>query len=95
MPANGGHEIIKTGILSSIHPKWFEQSDPRNGLTLYKELDILCGVFDFEYFSSEIKVELTNHGKVDVHIFEGDRIAEITIESNPYAYVDLSKTSSL
>jgi dUTP pyrophosphatase len=77
--ANGGRTLFKTGIAIEIPRKHYGRIAPRSGLALNNGLDVLGGVVDFDYYPGEIKVLLINHGKIDLHIVKGDRIAQLII----------------
>jgi dUTP pyrophosphatase len=70
--------IFSAGIALEIPNGFVGMIKPRSGLAAKYKLDILAGVVDSGY-RGEILVNLINHGKENVRINHGDRIAQMII----------------
>ncbi len=75
----GHKEIIHTGICFEIPEGHYGRVAPRSGLASKHGIDVLAGVCDEDY-KGEICVILINHGKKEVWIQKGDRVAQFIFE---------------
>lgn len=76
--APGGRILIPTGIAMAIPPGFEGQVRPRSGLALKQGVTLVNspGTIDADY-RGEIGVIVINHGREDVRIADGDRIAQL------------------
>ena len=77
----GQRKLISTGISMECPNGTYGRIAPRLGLAVKYGIDTLGGVIDKD-FRGEIKVILINHGKQDLSIKTGDRIAQMIFEQN-------------
>lgn len=75
----GERRKVPTGIALEIPEGYAGFIWPRSGLAATDGLDTLAGVIDAGY-RGECTVLVINHGSVPVRIFEGSRIAQISIQ---------------
>lgn len=90
--APGDRSLIPTGIALAI-PAGFEgQVRPRSGLALKKGLTLVNspGTIDADY-RGEIGVIMINHGREEVTVSSGDRIAQLVIAPVRRASLTLSE----
>lgn len=76
----GESGLIPTGFRVEIPLGYEGQVRPRSGLALKHSIGVLNapGTIDADY-RGEVKVILTNFGKVDFEVKRGDRIAQLVI----------------
>ncbi len=76
----GGWQLIPTGLAIALPEGYEAQVRPRSGLALKQGISILNtpGTVDADY-RGEVGVILMNHGKNDLVIKRGDRIAQMII----------------
>jgi len=75
-----GHRVaVNTGVALSIPYGYVARIAPRSGLAVHCGIDVLAGVVDSSY-RGEIKVVLINHGNIDFHVTEGNKIAQLLIQ---------------
>jgi dUTP pyrophosphatase len=74
----GQRTLVPTGIAMAIPPGFEGQVRPRSGLALKQGVALVNspGTIDADY-RGEIGVIVINHGDVEVHIADGDRIAQL------------------
>lgn len=78
----GERKTISTGVSLEIPEGFYGRVAPRSGLAAKHGIDVLAGVIDSSY-RGEVKVVLINTDKHNTfHISEGDRIAQLIIESH-------------
>ena len=75
----GSWDKVGTGIAFQCPVDCYGRVAPRSGLTFKKGVDVGAGVLDSSY-RGEIQVILFNHGKNDLIIEKGDRIAQLIFE---------------
>lgn len=75
-------KAVPTGIILEIPEGYYGRIAPRSGLAYKNGIDVLAGVVDSSY-RGEIKVILFNtDNKNSFEIKEGDRIAQLIIETH-------------
>lgn len=74
----GERQLFKTGIICELQPEKVGIIKPRSGWALKYGVDVMAGVIDSDY-RDEIGVILINHGKEPLHIYTGDRIAQLVV----------------
>lgn len=74
----GERVAVPTGFAVQVPEGMVGLVWPRSGLAVKKGLDTLAGVVDADY-RGEVKAVLINHGEDDIHIFVGDRIAQLVV----------------
>lgn len=75
-------KAVSTGIVLEIPEGYYGRIAPRSGLAYKNGIDVLAGVVDSSY-RGEIKVILFNtDNKNSFEIKEGDRIAQLIIETH-------------
>jgi dUTP pyrophosphatase len=74
----GQRTLIPTGVAMAIPPGFEGQVRPRSGLALKQGVALVNspGTIDADY-RGEIGVIVINHGDAEVHIADGDRIAQL------------------
>ena len=72
-------QAVSTEIAILVPSGIYSRIAPRSGLALKHSIDIGAGVVDEDYRGS-IKVILINHGKDDLVVKIGDRIAQLVLE---------------
>ena len=77
----GCHATLKTGLAFAIPDGMVGLVWPRSKLASKYGLDILAGVVDSGY-SGEVMVSVINHGKTEIEIRKGDKIAQMIIQSH-------------
>jgi dUTP pyrophosphatase len=77
--APGERVAVGTGLHLEIPPGHVGLVWPRSGLAAKYGLDTLAGVIDSDY-RGEVKVVLINHGRDEVGIERGDRVAQLLIQ---------------
>ncbi len=87
VPAYGGRATVDTGVAVAFDGLATDRSSeaycrvaPRSGLAARHGVDVLAGVVDADYYPNAIKVILVNHGKEDLVIEPGMRIAQLIFE---------------
>lgn len=75
-----GRMLIKTDLAIAIPDGYYGRVAPRSGLALKYGIDVGAGVIDSDY-RGPLGVVLFNHGDTDFEIKQGDRIAQLIIES--------------
>lgn len=77
---SGERCLVPTGIALAIPPGFEGQVRPRSGLALKKGLTLVNspGTIDADY-RGEIGVIMINHGREEVIISPGDRIAQLVV----------------
>jgi dUTP pyrophosphatase len=75
----GERAAVATGIQVEIPPGHVGLVWPRSGLAVRHGLDTLAGVIDCDY-RGEVRVVLVNHGREEVRLSRGDRIAQLLIQ---------------
>ena len=73
----GGKAIAKTDLAMNIPTTCYGRIAPRSGLAWKKHIDVGAGVIDADYRGN---VVLFNHGKEDLVINRGDRVAQLVME---------------
>jgi len=79
IPARG-QKLVGTGIAIGIPQGTYARIAPRSGLACKESIGIGGGVIDSDY-TGEVKVIMMNHGKKSYQVQEGDRIAQMIIET--------------
>jgi dUTP pyrophosphatase len=74
----GEHGIFETGVAMQIDDGEVGIIKPRSGWAAKYGIDVLAGVIEADY-TGEIKVILINHGRQPLHIYTGDRIAQLVV----------------
>jgi len=77
----GERHAFEIGIAMSIPKGLYGRIAPRSGLALKYGIDVMAGCVDSDYLG-EIKVILINLGQEDFTVNEGDKIAQIIMESH-------------
>lgn len=87
-------KLISAGIKIELEKGYEAQIRPRSGLALKKNVTVLNspGTIDSD-FRGTVGIIMTNLGKDDFHIFQGDRIAQMVIQKVPE--VELSIVNEL
>lgn len=75
----GEHVMVSTNIACEIPEGYAGKIEPRSGWAKKYKIDILGGRVDCDY-RGEIIVMLINHGERPLHIYHGDRIAQIVVQ---------------
>jgi dUTP pyrophosphatase len=90
----GETALIPTGFAIELPEGYEAQVRPRSGLAAKHQVGVLNspGTIDADY-RGEVKVVLTNFGKVDFVIKRGERIAQLVVA--PYSRVTWEQKSSL
>ena len=78
--APGQRVLISTGLRMAITRGRYGRIAPRSGLALRSGIDVMAGVIDSDYRGT-IGVILVNHGDQPFEVNNGDRIAQIIIET--------------
>jgi dUTP pyrophosphatase len=88
--APGTSALVPTGLFLELPAGYEAQVRPRSGLALKKCLTVLNtpGTIDAGY-RGEVGVILINHGRENVAISRGDRIAQMVIQQLPDVTLDL------
>lgn len=76
---NGGKACIATGIAVGIPAGYYGRIAPRSGLAVKFGIDVGAGVIDPDY-TGEVRVVLFNHGKEELYVQKGYRIAQLILE---------------
>ena len=84
--------LIPTDLAISCPNNTYGRIAPRSGLTIKKRLDTRAGVVDNDY-RGNIMVVIQNVGDVEQQIKEGDKIAQLILES--IVQVDVKETTEL
>jgi len=84
--------IVGTGIAVAIPRGFVGLIWPRSGLAVRSGIDVLAGVIDADY-RGEVRVALINHGSMEFHVNEGDRIAQLVIQ--PVAMLEPTQVDDL
>ena len=87
-----GRRVIGTGIAVTVPTGHYGRIAPRSGLAVRYGLDILGGVIDSDY-TGEVKVLLQNHGKSEIRVLVGDRIAQLIIEK--ISFLEIKEVDNL
>ncbi len=82
--APGQRRLFKTGFSIAIPRGLYGRIAPRSGLAYKQGLDVMAGVVDADY-RGEVGVILVNLGQEPVTIAQGDRVAQMIIETAHYA----------
>lgn len=82
----GGKGIAKTDIAIMLPEGTYGRIAPRSGLAWKKHVDIGAGVIDADY-RGNVGVVLFNHGKEDLVVTKGDRVAQLILEKHTIADV--------
>jgi dUTP pyrophosphatase len=77
--AAGGKGIVKTDLAMACPPGTYGRIAPRSGLAWKKHIDVGAGVIDGDY-RGNVGVVLFNHGKEDLCVKRGDRVAQLVLE---------------
>ncbi len=90
----GETALIPTGFAIAVPEGYEAQVRPRSGLAFKHQIGILNspGTIDSDY-RGEVKIILTNFGKVDFIVRRGERIAQLVI--TPYTRAVLEERESL
>lgn len=94
----GERMLIPTGLSIALPVGYEAQIRPRSGLAIKKGITMLNspGTIDADY-RGEVKLIVINHGKEDVEINRGDRVAQMVIAPVVQAQIvevnELSETS--
>jgi len=75
----GGKGIAKTDLAMKIPTTCYGRIAARSGLAWKKHIDVGAGVIDADY-RGNVGVVLFNHGKEDLVINKGDRVAQLVLE---------------
>lgn len=75
----GETAVVPTGISISVPTGTYGRIAPRSSLAAHHSIGVGAGVVDAGY-RGEVKVVLFNHGKENVVVNIGDRIAQLVIE---------------
>ena len=78
VPARG-KAIAKTDLAMVIPIGHYGRIAPRSGFSWKKHTDIGAGVIDADY-RGNVGVVIFNHSEEDIHVNQGDRIAQLIIE---------------
>lgn len=70
---------FSTGIASEFPENYFGRFAPKSGLAVKHGIDTLGGVIDNTYRGEWIVI-LVNHGKEEVEIKKGDKIAQVILQ---------------
>ena len=91
----GDTAVVGCGFVLSLPVGYEAQIRPRSGLALKHHVTVLNtpGTVDSGY-RGEVKVILTNFGKVEFKVRYGDRIAQMVISQVPQTYLDITETIS-
>lgn len=91
---SGEWKLIPTGFTMAIPEGYEAQVRPRSGLALKQGISIMNtpGTVDADY-RGEVGVILMNHGKQDLIVKRGDRIAQMII--NKIERVDVEEVDEL
>ena len=71
--------LISTGLAIEIASGLFGKIEPRSGLDVDHDIDVMAGVIDSDY-RGEIKILLINQGSLTSKVKVGDRIAQLVIQ---------------
>jgi len=74
----GQRHMFSTGIACELSPLRTAKIEPRSGWAVKYGVDVLAGRIDEDY-RGELKVVLINHGDRSLHIYHGDRIAQLVV----------------
>ena len=74
---------IATEIAVTVPKNCYGQISERSGFSYDNKVSILGGVIDSDY-TGEIIIQLLNHGKTNLKISRGDRIAQLIIQKIKY-----------
>lgn len=74
---------VKTEIAVTIPENCYGQIAERSGFSYDNEVSILGGVVDRDY-TGELVIQLLNHGKTQLKISRGDRIAQLICHKIAY-----------
>jgi len=90
----GETALIPTGFAIALPEGYEAQVRPRSGLAIKHQVGVLNspGTIDSDY-RGEVKVILTNFGKVDFTLQRGERIAQLVIA--PYTRASWEERESL
>ncbi len=90
----GKWKLIPTGIMIALPEGYEAQVRPRSGLALKSGVSVLNapGTVDADY-RGEVGVILMNHGKQDLIIKRGDRIAQMVI--NKVEWIEFEEVEDL
>jgi dUTP pyrophosphatase len=75
-----GRMLVKTDLAIALPEGYYGRIAPRSGLALKHGIDVGAGVIDPDY-RGPLGVVLFNHGDTDFEVKQGDRIAQLIIES--------------
>lgn len=73
-----GSRLVSTGLVVAIPEGWYGRVASRSGWAVKKNIEVGAGVIDAHY-RGEVKVLLRNHSDIQVHISEGDRVAQLIV----------------
>jgi dUTP pyrophosphatase len=90
----GEWKLVPTGLAIAIPPGYEAQVRPRSGLALKQGISVLNtpGTVDADY-RGEVGVILMNHGKKELVVKRGDRIAQMII--NEIVRISFEEVSEL
>jgi len=95
VPARG-QKGVRTGIALDIPDGHVGMIWPRSGLAANYMIDVMAGVVDSDY-TGEIIVILRNHSDLPFKVYEGERVAQIVIQSynklEPVEVSDIKRAS--
>ena len=77
---SGELQLVSTGIAFKYPKGTYGRIDPRSGLTIKNQLNVLAGVIDPDY-TGEIFVVIFNFGKLSRTIVQGQCIAQVIFEN--------------
>ena len=78
VPARG-KALVKTDLAIALPALCYGRIAPRSGLAWKKFIDVGAGVIDADY-RGNVGVVLFNHGKEDLVVQRGDRVAQLVLE---------------
>jgi deoxyuridine 5'-triphosphate nucleotidohydrolase len=78
--AAGDRALVPTDLAVACPPGTYGRVAPRSGLALKKGIDVGAGVIDADY-RGPLGVILFNWGREDFEIRQGDRVAQLILES--------------
>ena len=91
VPAQG-KALVKTDIQVQLPEGCYGRVAPRSGLAWKQHIDIGAGVIDRDY-RGNVGVVMFNHGKEDMEVKQGDRIAQLILER--IFYPDIEEVEKL
>jgi dUTP pyrophosphatase len=76
---SGGKGLVKTDLSITVPDGTYGRIAPRSGLALRNHIGVGAGVIDMDY-TGNVGVVLFNHGKSDMYVRIGDRVAQLILE---------------